>query len=258
MVKKKIPVKKKGTKNKIKISEIIIGILVILNIFFLITILINHTEIIKNDSDNINENSEIKIIEEFLNEATQGQFESYKKQKIGVKVNINVENEPTWGKQNSKVVVVEYSDFECPYCKTFYEKVYKKLKSDYSDKIKFVYKDFPLNFHSEAQPTAISANCVLELNGNEDYFKFHDLVFENQDKLNQDSYLTWAKQVGVNEIDFKTCILKKEISDEIQEDIDGGIKAGIRGTPTIFINEKKIQGYNYEDYKNLIDEELNK
>ena len=117
-------------------------------------------------------------------------------------------------------------------------------------KIKYVFKDYPLNFHPGAIPAAIAANCVKEQSGNEGYFKFHDIAFTEQNKLGQgtvqfseDDVKSWALQVsGVDETKFDTCYKDPKQKSEIDADFAQGSKAGVSGTPSFFINGKQLVG----------------
>ena len=203
---------------------------------------------------------QIQTIEEFLDMASQNQYTNFKNEKIGIRKEIDIVGEPTFSTptKNKKVTIVEFSDYECPYCKLFNDNVLKKFKEEYKNDIIFVFKDFPLNFHTNAKPAAIAANCVHKEMGNEAYFEFHDKLFDNQKSFNDETYLKYALEVGVNQDKFRECILDPSILDEIDEDLREGAELGVSGTPSIFVNGKKILTYEYDEFVKTVEEELQK
>ncbi|MBA3064090.1 DsbA family protein, partial [Candidatus Woesearchaeota archaeon] len=185
---------------------------------------------------------------------------------------IDVDDDPFLGPKNAKVVVVEFSDFECPYCGAAmgthkdlvqrfksqdptWEAAVPKLKElAKQGKIKLVFRDFPLGFHSQAKPAAEDAECADEQGK---FWEYHDALFENQDKLSSQLYLKLAEQVGLDVNKFKNCIETGKYSQEVQADIDYASQVGVSGTPTFFVNGLKISGAQpYSVFKQAIDAEL--
>lgn len=172
----------------------------------------------------------------------------------------DIENEPFRGDINAPVTVVEFSDFQCPYCEKFYTESFAKIKENYVDKglVKFVYKDFPLSFHPMAAPAAVAANCVYKLAGDEVYFQYHDTLFENQNLLSQDNFAIWAENLGVSASDFETCLQDQSIIAEIQQDLAEGQSLGVSGTPSFIINGELVVGAQpYSVLSSVIESKLN-
>ena len=173
---------------------------------------------------------------------------------------IDIAGEPSMGPDNAKILIVEFSDYECAFCGRFFSQTYPLIKSEYVDTgiAKFVYKDFPLSFHPQGEPAAIAANCVQRELSDEKYFEFHDLIFENQRSLSNDKYIEWAKSLGVDENTYRSCLEDPTIKQEIQEDISEGMRLGVSGTPTIFINGVKVVGAQpFSVIQEIVEEELN-
>ena len=199
-----------------------------------------------------------------INEAQQQYYqELFKKydvkltlqEPMGQKVNINVQNDPYWGPENAKVVVVEYSDFECPYCQRIQSDIHK-IRGEYKDKIKWVFKDFPLSFHAQAKLAHIAANCAHQQNK---FFDFQYSIFDSNENLKEENLYKVAINLGLNISDFKTCIQDKDASvvKEIETDIEEGVKNGVKGTPTLFVNGKKQKNFrDYTSMKAVLDAEL--
>ncbi len=116
-----------------------------------------------------------------------------------------------------------------------------------------VFKHFPLNFHKEAMPAAIAAECASDQGK---FWEMHDLLFANQKDLGAAKYPEWAKQVGLNEAKFKDCFDNQKTKDRVEADMAEARKAGVRGTPTLFINGRKFtspSGYNLNAFTSVVD-----
>lgn len=157
---------------------------------------------------------------------------------------ISFDGEPSAGDKSSKVTIIEYSDYECPFCAKFYSESYHKLKEEYIDtgKINFVFKDFPLGFHEKAIPAASAANCVLRDLGDEKYFEMHDKIFSNQHLLSDENFKTWALELGMDSSSYDGCIVDSNIIDEINADLVEGSSLGVTGTPSFLIDGNLVVG----------------
>ena len=179
------------------------------------------------------------------------------------RVNIDYAGEPALGNKNAKVVVVEFDDFQCPFCKRFHDQTEGQLKKDYIDtgKILFVHKDFPLPFHTEADEMQESAQCARD-QGEEKFWTFRETVFSKQtDWAGKSNVFDLAKQyaaeVGLDTTKFNTCVDSAKYRSEIQQDIKEGSTAGVSGTPTFYINGLQLVGAQpYSSFKQVIDAEL--
>ncbi len=166
------------------------------------------------------------------------------------------------GDPDAPVTIVEFSDFQCPYCVRFYEDTLPELKEKYIDtgKVRFVYRDFPLSFHKAATPAAILAECTAEQAGDEAYYKIHDKVFETiSSGYDEDALIAYAVELGVDENELKTC-LEDEDEDmlaEINADMKDGQSAGINGTPGFLVNGQVLSGAQpFSVFESIIENEL--
>jgi len=173
------------------------------------------------------------------------------------KMNIQVEigQAPVTGKADAPVTIIEYSDFQCPFCSRAAETV-NEIKKKYGSKVQIAFKHFPLPMHREARPASEASMCINEQNADK-FWKYHDLLFKNQDKLDDASLEKYAKDVGANVDKFKECFASKRFKDLVQSDLDAGEKLGVRSTPTFFINGQLVSGaLPIDAFSEIIDEEL--
>ncbi len=173
------------------------------------------------------------------------------------RVEVSVDDDPAWGPEDAPVVIIEFSDFQCPFCTRFRKQTYDRIKETYGDKIRFVYRDFPLTqIHPEAVPAAIAANCAGEQGK---YWEYHDLLFLGGKPLGRDTYVEYADQLGLDVDEFSRCIDEQRYLDEVQKDFQDGVAAGVRGTPTFFINGVPLVGAQpFENFQAVIEQELAK
>lgn len=174
-------------------------------------------------------------------------------------LDINTKNQPFWGKADAPLTIVEFSDFECPYCKKMQNDI-QKIKSRYSQQIKWVFIDFPLQFHRNAMQAHIAARCAGEQDhGNFDkYFDLQQLLFTSSPALEKADIANLTRKAGLNSEKFNKCMLdKNEVKKKsIEQNIEYGKKLGISGTPTIFINGKYYPGLlDYSELEEIIENE---
>ena len=169
-----------------------------------------------------------------------------------------IEGEYFLGKADAPITIVEYSDFECPYCTRGYNTV-KQVKQIYGDKIKFVYKHLPLDFHPKALPAAkvFEAAAMQDVNK---AFKLHDKVFENQAQLKSGG-ATWmiseAKKLGFNVKKLEKDMESEKVKSKIDSHVAEARKFGISGTPGFIINGVTLKGaYPFPEFKKIIDRHL--
>jgi len=180
---------------------------------------------------------------------------------------------PYLGNNKAKVAVVEYTDFECPYCKRHHDHTYPSIIKDYVDSGKIVYiiKSFPLSFHDPvATNAAVAALCARELGGNEKYFAYVDKYFAktatNGAGVGEGGNEKIAAELGLNADSFVSCLNNTSIKDKVKSQIKDGQDAGISGTPGFVIGTikddgtvegKRIDGaYSYDTFKQIIEEYL--
>ncbi len=164
-------------------------------------------------------------------------------------VKVSIDDDPVLGDKNAPVTVIEFSDYECPFCKRHFDQTYSTLKKDYIDtgKVKLVFRDYPLSFHDPMATTeAIAANCAREQGGDSAYFKFHDAIFtkttSNGNGLTKDNLYTIAVDLGLNSANLKTCVESEKNKEEVTKDIADGSTAGVSGTPSFFIGKSDSSG----------------
>jgi protein-disulfide isomerase len=170
--------------------------------------------------------------------------------------------DPMWGKRDAPVTIVEYSDFQCPYCSRV-EPTLDQVRQTYgADKVRVVWKNNPLPFHQNAKPAAEAAQGVFALAGDEAFWKFHDSAFKNQGSLSPESYEKWAKDAGVKDKDlatFKAGLDSHKWADKVDKDLNDGKSAGVQGTPSFFVNGVFINGAQpFDNFKKTIDQEMDK
>jgi len=177
------------------------------------------------------------------------------------KVDIKVgPDEHTLGDKNAKVTIVEYSDFQCPFCRRFWRETLPELKREYinTGKARFVYRHFPLDFHPAAMPSAKAVECANERGK---FWEMHDKIFEEQDKLGQGTIQftvadikKWAAQIGLDRGSFDQCLDSDRYNQQVTSDLNSGSQAGVSGTPTVFINGQRVVGAQpYASFKAVID-----
>jgi protein-disulfide isomerase len=161
---------------------------------------------------------------------------------------------PSQGPASAPVVLVLFSDFQCPYCKTFNETL-KEILKQYDQKVRLVFRQFPLtSIHADAQRAAEASLCAGAQNR---FWEMHDLLFENQKNLKENDIKDRAKKLGLNMDAFNSCLASNRYSKQVREDARVGSSAGTDGTPTLFINGRHLTGgRSYPEVAAIIDEEL--
>lgn len=160
---------------------------------------------------------------------------------------------PWSGGKDAAVTVVEFSDFQCPFCRAAENSV-KQIKAKYGDKIKIVYMDFPLSFHQHAMDAARAASCA---GGQEKFWLYHDALFADQSKLAAADLKAAALKLGLDGKKFDDCFDKQSPDAAIKADLAQGQSLGVTGTPTFFINGREIVGAQSADkLSEVIDDEL--
>lgn len=143
------------------------------------------------------------------------------------------------GNLEAKVSIVEFSDFQCSFCARFHSTV-QQILADYPEQVRWVYKHFPLDqIHPQARPAAEASECAAE---QEKFWEFADLLVENQERLGEALFKELAVQIGLNLDQFNNCFSSRKYKDQVEADLQEGVKAGVRGTPASFINGELISG----------------
>lgn len=168
---------------------------------------------------------------------------------------VEVGNAPTFGDKNAKVTIVEYSDFQCPFCSKGAD-VLNKIKKKYGDKVQVAFKNFPLPFHNHAEQAAVAGLCANEQSPKL-FWKMHDEMFANQESLDAEGLKKMAKKVGLKSDEFEKCLSENKTLAQVRADMEEGRKLKVKSTPTFFINGQLINGAQpIEVFSEIIDEEL--
>lgn len=169
------------------------------------------------------------------------------------RVQVSTDDDPSIGTKGAPITIIEFSEFQCPYCKKARPAIDKVL-STYKGKVHYVFRDFPLSFHPQAKSSANAANCANEQGKYWEYSKF---LWENQGKQNEELLFKIADDLKLNKDKFKKCVDDKKFFAEIDKDQLDGSEAGVSGTPAYFINGIFLSGaMPFEGFKKIIDEEL--
>lgn len=172
----------------------------------------------------------------------------------------NLENGdlPAKGDENAPVTIVEFSDFECPFCASFYNDTLPQLISEYIDsgQVKLYYRHYPLSFHPSAQKLAVASECANEQGA---FWEMHDKIFENQaaGDFADETVTSWAGELGLDTDSFSSCLSSDKYDEKVAKDLSDGTAAGVDGTPSFFVNGERLVGAQpFESFKALIDSKL--
>ncbi|MFQ5887353.1 MAG: PCYCGC motif-containing (lipo)protein [Candidatus Hydrothermarchaeales archaeon] len=166
-----------------------------------------------------------------------------------------VDDDPSKGPENAPVTIVEFSDFQCPFCASASSTVHKIIDT-YGDKVRVVYRDFPLSsIHPHAQKAAEAAECADEQGK---FWEFHDMIFANQGNMDVDNLKQFAKDLGLDSKKFDECLDSGKYEAEVKNDMQDGIDAGVTSTPTFFVNDEKVVGAKpFSTFQLVIEAKLN-
>jgi len=197
-----------------------------------------------------------KLLRNYLAKQTSGKkIEVFFTKPEAPVVDVELGDAPVTGNSKGKVTIVEFSDFECPFCGRA-AKTVEDLRKEYGSKVKFAFKHFPLPFHKNAKPASLASLCANEQGK---FWEYHDKLFSNQQGLGASSFVDWAKELKLNVQKFEECMSQNKFAETIDKDLAQGEKAGVRSTPTFFINGRILTGAQpLAAFKEVIEEELNK
>jgi len=177
---------------------------------------------------------------------------------LAITVSAINDNENIKGGKEALATLIEYSDFQCPACGSYYP-IVKKVTEDLGAKVRFAYRHFPLPQHKNAKLAA----TVAEAAGKQGKFwEMHDLIFQNQSDWSEEKnaailFAKYAQDIGLDLARFQTDIASDDIKAKIENDYKSGVKAGVNSTPSFFLNGKKINNpRNYDEFKNSIEQVL--
>lgn len=161
---------------------------------------------------------------------------------------------PSLGPDDAPITIVEFSDFQCPYCRRFHADTYQSLLDAYPGKIRFVYRNLPLtSIHPDAMPSAIASLCANDQNV---YWDYHDKLFSSE-TLTRETFIQYANDLNLNVDQFTACLDSGEHDDDIKQDMDFALNLGVQSTPTFFVNGLAIVGAQpLSSFTQIIDMEL--
>ena len=167
---------------------------------------------------------------------------------------IPTEGYPSLGPEDAKIVIVEFSDFQCPYCRRFHDDTYQALLDAYPGQIRFVYRNLPLtSLHPNAMPAAIASLCANDQN---EYWGFHEKLFSSE-ILDEATYIQYATDLGLDVETFTACLTSGNHDEFIKQDMDFSLGLGVQSTPTFFVNGFAIVGAQpLSSFQRIIDKEL--
>jgi len=173
------------------------------------------------------------------------------------------DNDPVLGKNNAPVTIIEFSDYQCPFCRAFWSETLPIIKSNYIDtgKVRFVYRDYPLSFHERAQTAAEAAECADDQGK---YWQMHDKIFSEQEKRGSGTISfsladikKWAVEISLKASDFNQCLDSGKYREEVEKDFSDGSAAGVSGTPAFFINGRLVLGAQpFDIFRKTIEEAM--
>ena len=182
---------------------------------------------------------------------------------------VSLDDDPVMGNPNAPVTIVEYSDFQCPFCSRFFQQTLPLIEENYIDtgKVKFVYKDLPLDsLHPNARAAHIAAECADEQGK---FWEYHDALFEKQPQWSnlasselQNTFTEFATEMGLQAASFESCMQSPNIADEVNKDTLEAASFGATGTPTFFIGNEKdgfiklVGAQPYAAFQRVIDNQL--
>ena len=168
---------------------------------------------------------------------------------------IETDGFPSEGPADAPIVIVEFSDFQCPYCTKWHNETYKPLLKMYADQIKLVYRNFPLtSLHPDAYLSAEAAMCA----GDQDrYWDYHEALFESKYGLSEEALKRYAEELGLDTDTFNSCLDGREYQDFVRADMEFAANLGVSSTPTFFVNGLAVVGAQpVSVFQQIIDSEL--
>jgi protein-disulfide isomerase len=171
---------------------------------------------------------------------------------------LTLDEDHVLGVNNASLTIIEFSDFECPFCADFTNTIMKDIKKEYIEtgRIKFVFKHFPIQFHPNAQMAAEAAECASDQGK---FWEMHDIMFKNHENLNNEDLIKYAKEIGLNNELFEICLKSGVMKKRVELDMQEARLRGIDATPFFVIGSESFSGSrSFEEFKAKIDKNLRK
>lgn len=165
------------------------------------------------------------------------------------------DDDPVYGPEGAPITIIEFSDYECPYCRKWHTEVWPLLLEAYPNQIRLIYRDFPLtSIHPNSTPAAAAANCARD---QDRYWEFNELLFSMRYNLSVTAYQTYADELALDLDSFNECLESGRYNDEVMADFEYAANLGVSSTPTFFVNGIPVVGAQpFEVFSQLIDKEL--
>jgi protein-disulfide isomerase len=157
-------------------------------------------------------------------------------------VHVNTLGNPMLGNPEAPLTLIEFSDYQCPYCRRFFEETLPALKTEYVDtgKLRYIFRAFPLDrLHPQARKAAEAAHCAREQG---QYWAMHDLLFHHPQALQVEQLQAYAHRLGLDAVAFNSCLEHGAYAGAVQKDVEEGLAAGVYGTPAFFLGKTRADG----------------
>ena len=184
------------------------------------------------------------------------QKDNTKNTDLPARIQASADDDPFKGSKDAPVTIIEFSDYQCPYCARFDIQTLPALTENYinTGKVKFIYRDFPLAFHKNAQKASEASECADEQGK---FWEMHDKIFENQQALDVKSLKNYAKELSLDTGKFDNCLDSGTMASEVKKDLDEGSSYGVSGTPAFLINGILVSGaLPFNSFQEIIEGEL--
>ncbi|HCW32277.1 MAG: DSBA oxidoreductase [Candidatus Peregrinibacteria bacterium GW2011_GWE2_39_6] len=171
-------------------------------------------------------------------------------------ITASVDDDAILGDENAPITVIEFSDYQCPFCKRFVDESFPQIEENYikTGKVKLIFRDYPLPFHANAKIAAVAVECA----GNQDaYYVMHDALFAGSEEWSSlpdpsEIFQTYAMNIGLDAAQFSQCLSTQATASEVEQDLADAMSYGVDGTPTFFINGQKLVGAQpYSVFENI-------
>ncbi len=168
---------------------------------------------------------------------------------------LELEGRPLRGPKDAAVTIIEFTDYECPFCQRYFETTYPALLTQYGDRVNYTVRHFPVSYqHRRAHKAAQAAECAGDQGS---FFAYHEVLFKNTRALDDRSLVGYGAQVGLDMRRFETCLESGEKAGVVDDDVQAGIARGLMGTPSFLVNGRVIVGAQpFEIFQRLIEREL--